>query len=221
MFRKHSLLLAALALALAAPVAHGASAKTFVVNVHGGASLPLGDFKDENQLNAKTGYLFGGGFDYMLTEMFAIGLDGSYGKNKGGDEGTVFDLGGGDELFVDEDKMTIRQLGAHAKWLFPTQSPLSPYALISLGAYNVKDKLTWTETIGGTSTTYEAQYGYGTRIGGKIGLGATYKATETVGIGIEGDFNFISEDDAQNVTGSSSLRYASVRAGVSFNTLPK
>lgn len=220
MFRKSSLLIAAFAIVLAAPVAHGASAKSFMINVHGGAGLPMGDFKDENALGAKTGWQFGGGVDYMLTDQLAIGVDGSYGKNKYALEGEPLDAGGGETWTYDPDKFTTRQLGAHAKWMFPTQSPVSPYALIGLGAYNIKEN--WTRTImsGGTVTAVEEGiFGTRTRFGGKLGFGATYKATEMVGIGIEGDYNFVSTDKA--TTGSSSLQYIGLHAGVSFNVMPK
>ncbi len=219
---KRSVTLVAALLAMAAPAAHGASAKTVMFNVNGGVSLPTGDFGDANLFDAKTGFQVGGSVDYMVTEMIAIGVDGSYNRNKSGREGDVLDLGGGDTGKVDKDKFTTIQFGAHAKWMFPVQGgPIGPYALIGLGAYNGKEEFTeTTTTIGGTPTTSSGEFKYDTRFGGKLGLGAVYKATEQVGIGIEGDYNFISEDKAKT-GGTSSLQYVGIHGGVTFHILPK
>jgi opacity protein-like surface antigen len=220
MFRKSSLLIVAVALVLAAPVAHGASARTFMINVDGGANLPMGDFKDANLLGAKTGYQFGGGADYMVTDKVAIGVDASYNKNQHRPDDRVFDLGGGYTGKLDKGTFTILQFGAHAKWMFPMhESPISPYALIGVGVYNGKQAITNTITFAGADTKVSSEDKFDTRLGGRIGLGATYKVTDMVGIGVEGDYNYISEDEAKT-NGSSSIRYIGIHAGVSFSIAP-
>jgi len=218
--RNRSLALVAAVMALAAPAVQAAAPKTVVIHVNGGINLPTGDFKNENLLDARTGYQFGGGIDYMLTEKIAIGVDGSFNKNKHGAEGDTLDLGLGDTYRLDKDRFTTLQAGVHAKWMFPMQNrPIGPYALIGLGAYRTKEAWTETYTLSGTATTSSGEYSYGKRIGGKLGLGADYQVTEQVGIGLEGDYNFISQDKAR--TGSSSLQYLGVHAGVSFNVMAK
>jgi opacity protein-like surface antigen len=220
LLRNGSLALVAASLALAAPAAQAAAPKTVVIHVNGGFNVPTGDFKDANLLDARTGYQFGGGIDYMLSERIAIGVDGSFNKNKHGAEGDTLDLGLGDTYRLDKDRFTTLQAGVHAKWMFPMQnSPIGPYALIGLGAYRTKEAWTETYTLSGTATTSSGEYSYGKRFGGKLGLGAVYKLTEQIGLGLEGDYNFISEDKAR--TGSSSLQYAGIHADVSFNVMRK
>ena len=219
-FRIGSLATMAALLVLPAPAVHAAVAKSVMIHLNGGISLPTGDFGDANLFDAQTGYQIGGGADYMITEKFAVGVDGSFNKNKHGAEGESIDLGGGDTYTLDKDRFTTIQFGAHAKWMFPMQNgPIGPYALVGLGAYNFKEAWTETFTVGGTATTSSGDYKYGTRFGGKLGLGAVYKATETIGIGIEGDYNFVSQDKAD--AGTSSLQYAGIHGGVTFNIVPK
>lgn len=220
LLRNGSLALVAALLALAAPAAQAAAPKTVVIHVNGGFNVPTGDFKDANLLDARTGYQFGGGIDYMLTERIAIGVDGSFNKNKRGSEGDTATSVSGDLFKSEKDRFTSLQAGVHAKWMFPVQkSPIGPYALIGLGAYRTKNEWTDSVTSGGLRTTTSGEYSYGKRFGGKLGLGAVYKLTEQVGLGLEGDYNFISEDKAR--TGSSSLQYAGIHADVSFNVMPK
>ena len=217
-FRSASPVLAAALIVLAAAPVH-ALARTVTINLNGGVSLPTGDFKSTDFLYAKSGFQFGGGVDYMITEKLAVGVDGSFNKNKHGDEGVTI-VSGGDTYTLDKDRFTTIQFGAHAKWMFPMQGgPISPYALLGLGAYNLKEAWTETFTVGGTATTSSGDYKFGTKFGGKLGLGAMFKATEQVGIGLEGEYNFVSQDKAD--AGMSSLQFVGVHAGVSFNIVPK
>ena len=223
-----SLVLVAALIVVTAPAARAAAAKTVMIHLNGGISLPTGDFgstdlRDTDGLtvfDARTGFQIGGGVEYMITDAIAVGVDGSFNRNKAGAEGDTLDLGSGDAYERDKDEYTTIQFGVHAKWMFPMEGrPISPYALIGFGAYNTKEELTETYTLIGVTSTSTREYKLGTRFGGKLGVGATYKATEQVGISIEADYNFISQDEAK--AGVSSLTYAGVHAGVTFNIMPK
>lgn len=219
MSRKSAFFIAFLALVLMAPAAH-AAAGAWVISGNGGMALPTGDFGDSNKLDASTGYQFGGAIDYMVNDMFAVGIDGSYNKNKHGAEGETIDLGGGVTAVYTSDKFTTWQVGARGKYMIPTgASQVSPYLLAGAGIYNTKEKWEGSYTVGGVTTPDNGEATSDSRFGFKFGAGASYKATEQVGIGVEGDYNFITEDKAKvNV---SNLQYIGVHAFVSWALMTK
>src|SRR5438132_10225353 len=99
-----------------------ASAASWTGEITGGASLPSGDFGSTNKGDANAGWSIGGAADYHWTNDVAFGLDGSYGQNKNGAQGTVFDLGGGDSQTIDKASYTTWSAGGHAKYFFPIAS---------------------------------------------------------------------------------------------------
>ena len=189
MFRKTSLLVGMLALMLIAPQAHAAKGD-MMLGINGGIAAPMGDFKDVS----KMGFLGGLNFDYMVNDMFAVGVDGSYVLNKAKDELIVAP--------VTDIKSTIIQFGAHAKYMFPMEgSSVSPYVVGGAGMYSGKADITPNDPLISESSE--------TKFGGRIGLGANFAAGEKAKIGIESNFHHIATD-------ISSTQYISVTAGVSF-----
>lgn len=205
MIRKTSLLAGALALMLVVPQAHAAKGD-FAINLNGGTSIPMGDFKDA----AKLGFLGGVGFDYAVTENVVIGVDGAFVSNKGSDQfndgltavATAFE---GTPTAV-TGKFSMIQGGAHFKYMFPmaAESSISPYVVAGAGIYNMKAK---TES---SNATWAIDFPSESKIGGHGGLGLNYKTSEKVGIGVEGAFHDINTD----VT---STQYVSLQAGVTIN----
>jgi len=200
-----------------------AFAASWSFGVTGGAGLPTGDLADEQKGNATTGFQVGGLVGYAVNEKFSFGVDGSYVQNKNDDEGktvTGFDLSDFDptltgtaDVKFDKLKYNTVQIGAHAKYMFPMQnSPLAPYALVGLGVYNTTFKAELTET--GSGAKHSEDFKFDTKFGGKVGLGAMWKASPTVGVGLEANYNFISED--KDKTGFDSGQYVDVHAGVTY-----
>ncbi len=223
---KRSLLLVVLSLVLAASMAEaGPSAKTFMIYLDGGMGIPSGDFGDQNTFDAKSGFQFGGGVDYMVTDMIAVGLDGSYSKNKTGLDGTTFDAGGGVTGTWDEDKFTTIQFGAHARIMVPVhESPVSPYALLGLGMYSTKEKWSTSYDDGSPGFNDGGAFKTDMRPGAKIGLGADFKATDQVSVGVGADFNFIKLNSGKMLTNFgaavSSFQYVGIHGGVTFGIAP-
>jgi opacity protein-like surface antigen len=223
--RRRNILFFLMSLALLALPLGSALAAGWSFGVTGGTGLPTGDFADENKGNAKTGFQVGGLVDYAINDMFRVGLDGSYVQNKNDFEDqtvpvtdlSVFDpsaSGPGDVTF-DKFKYNTWQVGAHGKYMFPMQSsPLAPYAIVGLGVYNTTAKADWTvPSTGNSFTDNEAKFE--TRFGGKLGLGAVWKASPVIGVGAEVNYNFISED--KDKAGFDSAQYVDIHGGVTFS----
>ena len=227
MMRKSSLLMAVIALVLVVPVAHAAG---WMIGVNGGMTIPTGDFGSDDPatgLDAKSGPQAGLDISYMVNDKIAIGVDGSWVQNKHADEGSVeTNPITGETLTADKDKFKFLRFGAHGKFMFSMAgSPVQPYAVVGAGVYNVKEDFKYTYFDPSTSTTivftdentsFEQP---GTRPGGKVGLGASFKAAEKVNIDVQANYNFISMD--KDKFGVSSLQYIGVQAGVSFNIMPQ
>ncbi len=222
MRRKSLFLVMALAL-VALPIASVASAAGWMVSGFGGATVPTGDFADENKADAQTGWQAGGAVDYLFNDMWTFGVDGSWNQNTHGFEGkteTITDPGSGNTIDVhgDEDRFKTWQVGAHAKYMIPMEgSPIHPFALLGLGVYNTKEDWTYTVTPvspSGTAFTTSGSEKFDSKFGGKLGLGANWMANEMWGIGVEADYNFISED--KDKTGFDSAQYLGVKGVVSL-----
>lgn len=218
MVRKLTLITLA-GLALAASSVHAAPKCT--VQVGGGLTVPTGDFGD----GAKSGFHVLAGFDYHLTDLIAVGLDGAWNSNQHQDVGITEESPPGSGIFItlDEDKFTILDFGAHAKLTFPAaDSPIHPYAAVGLGMYNVKERYTYTVDDGVTVATFtekddEADGFFeqiGSRFGGRVGIGAAYQVSERMAIDVGGDFHYVSLD--KDKTGISSFQFASIHAGLQF-----
>lgn len=225
MLRKRSLLIAVLALALTAPAAHAAGA--WMIGVNGGLTIPTGDFGSDDPntgLDAKSGPQFGLDICYMVNDKIAVGVDGSWVQNKHGAEGSVEDLGGGLTLTANKDKFKVLRFGAHGKYMFPMEgSSVHPYVTLGAGIYNLKEDYEYTLDDGVTQTVFTDESDNveqpGSRIGGKAGLGASFKATDKVNIDVQANFNYISLD--KDKFGISSAQYIGLQAGVSFNIMPQ
>lgn len=203
MFRKTTLLVGVMALMLVAPQAYAAAGE-FKVNLNGGIASPLSDYKDA----AKLGFMGGVGFDYMATESFAIGVDGSFISNSGSDdyETLLTSLATAPVTA----KFTLLQGGAHAKYMFPmaAESSISPYIVGGLGIYNVKEKNESADAAFNGDVYKESKFG------ARGGLGLMYKTSEKVGIGLEGTFHWINTKD--DATGATATQFIGVQAGVTI-----
>ena len=166
----------------------------WVLGVHGGATIPTGDFADENLANAKTGWQFGAAVDYRLNEMWGLGIDGSMLQNKNDTEDA-------------DAEVTFKtlQFGAHAMWMFPMTGTFKPYALVGAGMYNLKVD---TDLADNDS---KSKFGY------KVGLGGDYMFSPTMGLGLQANYNIIPVDAEDFGTDEDlSLQYVGIQAGLKF-----
>lgn len=222
MTRKATILLTALALLLPFSTAHAVGQWSFGVN--GGVGIPVGNFSssDSTGLEAKTGITFGGEVDYHTGGKLAIGLDGGFNTNKHKGEGDVLDLGGGQTLTAVKDKFKITHFGAHAKYKFSPGSKASPYGVLGLGIYDLKEDYDYAFDDGSTVVHFTDESDNveqpGSRIGGRIGLGALIHASNSIGVSLESDYNYIKMD--KDKFGIGSLAYVGVRGGITLILQP-
>jgi opacity protein-like surface antigen len=198
MFRKTTLLVAALALSLVVPQAQAAKGD-WMIDFNGGTAMPMSNFKDV----AKLGFMGGVGAGYMVTDAVCVGVDGSYVKNSPSDDLKAL-------IAPATIKFSMIQGGAHAKFMFPMgeESKVSPYAVVGLGIYNLKEKAEFSGVSSDTSVS---------KIGGRGGLGVSYKASENVSVGVEGNFNLINTDwsyDLNDPTAKNKTNFIGVQAVV-------
>lgn len=187
-----------------------AHAGGWTVGVHGGATLPMGDFADKNFTEAQTGWQFGGSIDYRLTDMWAFGIDGSMIQNSSGHEGETIDFGDG-PVTLDEWKFKTWQFGAHGNLMFPMEGAFKPYAMAGVGFYNLKDEATVSS--GGVSQTAEGEGD--TKFGFKLGLGGDWMFNPTTGLGLQANWNMVPMDEATDGIGS--VQFIGLQAGIKFS----
>lgn len=202
MKKKTLLLTGALAMVLVVPMAHAAKGN-MSIQLTGGMGIPVSKFSDVptvadinsgkiTGLGTKAGVNGGVGFDYMVTDAVALGLSGSFSKTDGKDELNTLlqnEANGGDPV---KSTGSMIEGGVHLKYMIPIQdSPMSPYLMAGGGFYSVKNKFEITNPAPGVPATIEAT---SNKFGGKFGAGVTYKASEVVGIGVEGVFNIFQFD---------------------------
>lgn len=206
MIRKTTLLAGALALTLAPPAQ--AAAGDWVLGLHGGTAMPSGDYGDF----AKVGLMGGGSFGYAVSENVCIGVDGSFTANSAKDAinqalTAAATLIQGAPTMV-KAKVDFVQAGAYARYTFPLQgSEIAPFAVIGAGLYNVKTKLESPNENYASEVTE-------TKIGGRAGLGLSFKAGEAVSVGVEGTYHHIATDVA-------SKQFIGLEAGVTINLSPQ
>lgn len=173
--RKIVVMAVMLACVLVVPSAYAAKGDiTFGLN--GGLTIPTGDFgktdTTSGQFGFKSGFTGGVFGDYMVHEMIAVGIDAGYGQNKGKDLPSGVDA-----------KLTIINVGAHVKYMPPMKDmPISPYLQVGAGLYNAKAKITFGSE---SSDTTVNKFGF------NVGIGADYKVTPQVGVGIYGTYHSI------------------------------
>jgi opacity protein-like surface antigen len=187
-----------------------ASAAGWSISAFGGGAMPMGDFADEDLADAQTGYQFGGALDYHLNDMWAVGIDASYVKNTHGAEGETIDLGGGASATYTYDKFTTTQFGVHAMATLPGTGPWRFHGLLGAGSYSTQEKWEGTIDTGGFGTITDndesdTQTGFGFR----LGAGAMYAMNPKWGLGVDVDYNVVSEDEDE--VGFSSLQYVGLK----------
>jgi hypothetical protein len=215
--RRAILTLAALMLLVVTGAAN-ASGAGWSIDGFGGGAMPMGDFADENLADAQTGYQFGGAIDYAMNDLWAFGVDLSYARNTHGAEGETIDLGAGDSYTLDSDKFTTVQYGVHARGTLPGTGPLRYHGTLGLGMYMTKEEWEETLVLGGTSNTSSGESDNQTGFGIRLGGGAMYALNPSWGIGVDVDYNIVSEDEDK--VGFSSLQYFGFK-GVLRYTLAK
>ena len=175
-----------------------ALAGDWMITAKGGATIPTGNFGDEKVLGAKVGYQVGGGLEYKMNSMWALGVDGSWNKNKGSLEGQTIVT-----ETVEKAEFTTTQFGGHLKYLIPVEGALRPFALLGLGAYQVKYKESGTDSISGP---YSFEIDGGTHFGGRLGVGAAYWLSDMWAVGAGASYNLIVTDKKKGFE-QSSLQY--------------
>lgn len=197
----------------AMPIA--AAEKDWTISVHGGASMPTGDFADKGKGDAQAGWQIGGTMDYRWSERWAFGLDGGWSQNAQGAEATVIDLGGGDTRSLDKDPFSTWQVGTHAAYFLPGRAslPVEWYVQAGGALYGVTENFTETVTIGGASTMTDGSL-TDKRAGLMFGIGSTWWANSQIGLSAGLDYNvaFFDRDESSSAT----LSYAVIHAGVTF-----
>jgi opacity protein-like surface antigen len=215
MYRRSSWLLAVLALALTAPVAHGAG---WTIGVNGGIIKPTGDPVSDFGV----GPLAGIDVCIHVNDRFAIGVEGSWTKSKHADVGTTQDFGGGDTYTLNKDDLVVISGGVHGKFMFPVPGSIAPYALVGVGLYNVKEDFEETFVTGGVTTVVTDEsldLKAENRFGGKIGAGLLFRAAPMVKVGLQAEYNLVTLD--QNTYTKSNFKFLGVRGVVTFDIMPK
>jgi len=200
MFRKMSLLVAALALMVLVPQAQAARGD-WKISLLGGIAVPIGDFSQkilEGGLGARMGFTAGPSIDYMVTDQVAVGVDGYYARNGMNTEerdllrsiDPTFDL-----------KFTQFGGAAHVKYFFPLEeSPMDVYVVGGAGFTNFKVEAT---ALGFSGSESENKFsGFG-------GVGLGFQVGNAVSIGVQSDINYVS------LTGGSAPSFG-VKAGLMF-----
>jgi outer membrane protein with beta-barrel domain len=185
MLRKSSLLLAVFSLLLVAPMAH-AAAGGWSISVGGGLAVPMGDFSnDTNGLDAAMGWGVSPAVDYMINDMFSLGVYGTFaGNNINKDDRDAFRTANSDPTF--DVKYTQMGGGVRAKYWLPMQSsPIGVYLLAGGGMTNFKGKVESSDPLLVGDKSKSGFSGIG-------GIGGGYKIGDMATLGVEGDYNFVS-----------------------------
>ena len=200
-FPKKSLLLV---LALSASLTGSAFATGFSV----GATAGMNGFTGDAGEGLKSGLVIAGFGDYMVNDMWAIGVDLSYAISKHEDDGKLAEVvypGGGLTGEITSE-VKVMQFGVHAKVFLPmTGSPIAPYLLAGAGMYNGKSE--WSVP-GYSEESDDSDPGF------RGGVGANFTVNPMFGINAEADFNSI-------MTEGESTNMYTIRAGVVFKLASK
>lgn len=222
MSRRGTFLIVVMALCLA-PAAHAGG---WMIGLNGGWTFPTGDYgsADSSGLGATSGPQAGLEVGYMVTDRIVVGIDGAWVRNPLGQQGLVVDLGGGLTSTNNWDRFDILHVGAHAKFLVPMEGrSVRPYGMLGVGVYHVTHDYEYVVVDGGRTDIFSDEidndYQPGARVGAKLGLGAMFRASETIGIDLRGEFNFISMN--KDRAGISSAQYLGLQAGLVYNIMPK
>ena len=173
-----------------------------MISFSAGTGIPRGEFEGQ----AALGLIGSVGLDYMATKRLVIGLDGSFISNNGLDEY--------DALLTSQatgpvtSKFNMLQGGAHLKYMV-SEAAISPFALVGLGAYKVKDSHESSDPM------FDSPGAYDTFLGTRAELGLTYKTSDRVSIGVEGALHGVWTAFNWN-NGFEAREFISVQTGVSI-----
>jgi hypothetical protein len=195
--RKIGIVLAALACLSLMAFPASAAKGDMAFGLTGGMAMPMGNFSDIFKPGIGVG-VYG---DYLVTEQFAIGVDGMYNQHSAKDEwNALLSLLAGVDI---EAKWTTFQFGAHGKWMPPMKdSPAAPYVAFGAGMYNLKAK------VEGGGESGEASLN---KIGVNGGLGVDFKVNPQFTIGVGGAFHHV-------MTEGDALQYFNVGVKLGFMT---
>jgi hypothetical protein len=96
----------------------------------------------------------------------------------------------------------------------PGSGPLHFHGLLGVGSYSTKEKWEGTVDTGSGTFTDNGESDSQGGIGYRIGAGAMYAMNATWGIGVDADYNLVSEDEDE--VGFSSLQYLGIRGVVRY-----
>jgi hypothetical protein len=155
----------------------GVSAGQIYFGAGVGMAMPLGDFGDA----ASPGLSLGGRIDYMITPVISVGGHLTW-NGFGGED----DPGAG----IEDASFGITQIGAHARWWFPSAEMWTPYVGAGLGFYGLRSEYT-VEGIGDVADT---DWDLGLNLHG----GALFPMGSNFALGGEAAFhNVMADEDAQ------------------------
>jgi opacity protein-like surface antigen len=177
----------------------------FGLTGQGGVAIPFGDFADKEKLAAKTGFGFGGGAEYFVTNNIAIGGTFRYDKH---------DIDPGSEDGEVSASWKITNFGAYFKYAFPTQSKIVPYLRLDAGIYKPKGTF--------SAEGLEASVSFSSKLGIGGGGGVMYEVSKNVMLGGEVLFHDAMTKEAEATVGGmdvkldSDIQYINIFAGVTF-----
>ena len=172
---------AILAISLLVLGAGGASAQgSFSLGVDAGASLPSGTYGDF----ANTGWHAGGCGTYMLNSQWGIGADINY-HHWSGSDALNATLPSGDTF-----SWSTIQATPNVQFHIPTQTSIKPYAVVGVGLYDIRGKL--SSSSGSTSDSKS-------KMGFNFGGGMDMVSSSSMSWGVDTAYHIVS---AQNDVGT-------------------
>jgi len=207
--------------------ASSALAGEWMFQVNAGGTFPNGDLGSTTPpgLGVRHGPQAGFEVSYRLKPRLVLGVDGSWAVSENDIDGLNQPLSADTILVYNRDRTKIGRLGAHAQFLFPGNGrAFVPYGVVGLGLYNMKRDYehllnvlfppnpvpVTVATFTDESDNYQQP---GSRMGGRIGLGALIDIAET-SIDLRADYHMISMD--KDKTGISSARYVGLQVGIVY-----
>jgi len=173
--------------------ASSAVAGEWMFQVNAGGTFPTGDFGSTTPpgLGVHHGPQAGFEVSYRLNPRIALGIDGSWAVNVNEIDGLNQPVSADTVLVYNRDRTKTGRLGAHAQFLFPGKGgAFVPYGVVGLGLYNMKrdyehllNVLNPPNPVPVTVATFTDETDHyqqpGSRMGGRIGLGAMLDIAET------------------------------------------
>lgn len=159
----------------------------FFISPHGGLSIPLGDFADDDSSGAKTGFNLGLAVEYGVTEQLLIGGRFAYGR-----------YGVKDELLPSDDAeahwTVLEIVGLYGKYLIPTTRPTRPY--VRGGLFLGKPDFEGEDGGGSWSADFDVSLGF------EAALGVTHMFSPQFGLGLEARFSHLNTSVKDSDDGS-------------------